>query len=592
MSGPAGCAGPILLAGTLALLPASGCARRPASAPPPPQPVAADAPLAASNPAARASPGGERDCPIELRDVTDATGIDFVHDTGTPGKRYAPEAVSGALALVDYDGDGREDLFLLGGAMAIEGEAARGHTSRLYRNEGGFRFRDVTAAAGVVHAGLAMGVAAGDYDEDGDADLYVTRAGTNLLLQNRGDGTFEDATDAAGVPGAGEIGAGTALADVDGDGLLDIFAPGYIVFDAAAAPTRTIEGVEAYPSPLDHDPAAVVLYRNLGDGAFADATAAAGMGGMRGHGMGVIGADHDDDGDVDLFVMNDASANYLFENDGLGRFTEKAVEAGTAFDADGRAQGNMGIDAADYDGDGRIDLHTTTFSSENPTLYRNAGGFFDDATLAARAAEGLMAHVKWGNAFADFDDDGLPDLFVATGDFNEQVERWWPATRLRVANVLLRNVGGRFEDVSSRAGSGLAVVASSRGVAVGDLDGDGRVDVVVANWRDRPTVIANASAARAEPEPGWLELRLVGRAGNRDAVGARVRVVAGGRTAVAQVHAGRGYQGHHGTRLHFGLGAAHEVERIEVRWPGGGEERHEHLPADRVILLREGRAPL
>jgi len=552
----------------------------------------AAAPKAGSTPAKTAAPApSPSGCPILLLDVTDASGVDFIHDIGTPGKRYAPEAVSGALALVDYDGDGREDLFLLGGEMALDGVAPRGHTSRLYRNEGAFRFRDVTAAAGVAHAGLAMGVAAGDYDEDGDADLYVTRAGTNLLLRNRGDGTFEDATATAGVPGGGEIGAGAAFADVDADGLLDLFCPGYIVFDAARAPERTIEGIAAFPSPLDHDPAAVVLYRNLGDGSFADVTVAAGLD-RRGHGMGVIAADPDDDGDVDLFVMNDASANFLFENDGRGRFTEKAVEAGTAFDADGRAQGNMGIDAADFDGDGRIDLHTTTFSSENPTLYRNAGGFFDDATLAARAAEGLVAHVKWGNAFADFDDDGLPDLFVATGDFNEEVERWWPATRLRVPNVLLRNTGGgRFANVSAEAGSGLAVVASSRGVAVDDLDGDGRVDVVVSNWRDRPTVIANASPSRATSAPGWLEIRLVGGTGNRDAVGARVRVSAGGRVSVAQVHAGRGYQGHHGTRLHFGLGAAHAAEWVEVRWPGGTIERHEHLAADRVLLLREGKPP-
>lgn len=569
---------------------AGGC--RPAAGPGSPATAEVDPVAASPTPNGQAKAPSDGSQGILLLDVTAGTGIGFVHDSGTPGQRYAPEAVSGALAVFDFDDDGRDDILFLGGEMTIDGVAARGHSSRLYRNVGGFRFRDVTAAAGIGHVGLAMGVAAGDFDDDGLPDLYLTRAGPNLLLRNRGDGSFEDVTAAAGVAGAGEIGAGPLFVDADGDGRLDIFAPGYIVFDAGAAPRRTIEGVPTFPSPLDHDPAALLLYRNLGDGTFADAGAAAGIADLRGRGMGSLALDHDDDGDDDLFVMNDASANYLLENDGTGRFSEKAVEAGVAFDADGRAQGNMGVDAADYDGDGRIDVHTTTFSSESPTLYRNVGGFFDDATLEARAADGLVPHIKWGNAFGDFDDDGLPDLFVATGDFNEGVERWWPATRLAVPNVLLRNAGGgRFVNVSATAGSGLAVVASSRGVAVDDLDGDGRLDVVIANWRGGPTVMRNASASLQDPPHGWLEVRLVGARGPRDGVGARVRVEAGGRVQVARVHAGRGYQGHHGSRLHVGLGAAHVADRIEVRWPRGGIETFVDVPCDRVLLLREGREP-
>ncbi len=547
----------------------------------PPAPAAATE--TRSTPAVGGAPGSQG---ILLEDVTDRSGVDFLHGPGTPGTRWLPEAVAGAVALFDYDGDERVDLLLLGGEIAPASGASLGHTSRLYRNLGGFRFHDVTVAAGVAHEGLVMGVAVADVDEDGDADLYLTRVGRNLLLRNRGDGTFEDATEEAGVGGAGEVGAGAAFLDADGDGLLDLLTAGYVVFDPATAPRRSMEGMPVFPSPLDHDPAAILYFRNLGDGAFVADDA--GIAGLRGKGMGIISADHDDDGDPDVLVMNDEMANYLLVNDGDGHFVERGVEAGIAYDGDGRAQGNMGIDAADYDGDGRLDFHTTTFSSESPTLYRNLGGTFDDATSAARAGTGLSAHIKWGNAFADFDDDGLPDLFVANGDFNEGVERWWPATRLKVANVLLRNVGGRFENVSATAGSGLAVVACSRGVAVDDVDGDGRVDVVVANWRDRPTLLRNASSALHDPPRAWLGVRLVGTRGNRDAVGARVRVQAGDRVGTAEIHAGRGYQGHYGTRLHFGLGDAHVADRLEVRWPGGATEVLENVAVDRVLTIREG----
>lgn len=540
------------------------------------------------SPSQSPAPPAQGSAGILLEDVTDASGVDFVHGPGTPGTRWLPEAVAGSVALFDYDGDERVDLLLLGGEIASPAGAPPGHTSRLYRNLGGFRFRDVSAEAGVIHHGLAMGVAVADVDEDGDADLYLTRVGRNLLLRNRGDGTFEDATESAGVAGVGEVGAGAAFLDADGDGLLDLLAAGYVVFDPEHAPRRSIDGVAVFPSPLDHDPAAIVFFRNLGDGAFVAEDA--GLAGLRGKGMGVIAADHDDDGDPDVAVMNDEMANFLLENDGHGRFTERGVETGLAYDGDGRPQGNMGIDAADVDGDGRLDFHTTTFSSESPTLYRNLGGSFDDATSATRAGAGLAAHIKWGDAFADFDDDGLPDLYVANGDFNEGVERWAPATRLAVPNALLRNVGGRFENVSATAGPGLAVVACSRGVAVDDVDGDGRVDVVVANWRDRPTLLRNSSAPLHAPPRGWLGVRLVGTRGNRDAVGARVRVEAGGRVGTAEVHAGRGYQGHYGTRLHFGLGDAHAADRVEVRWPGGTTEVLEHVAADRVVTIREGSA--
>jgi hypothetical protein len=534
--------------------------------------------------AAAAPPGVAGSRGILFSDQRDRCGIDFVHHSGTPGRRYLPEAVAAGLALFDYDGDGRTDILLLGGALEPGADGRPRHTSRIYRNEGDFRFRDMTEPAGIGHLGLAMGVAAADYDEDGLPDLYVTRVGQNLLLHNEGDGTFRDVTAEADVPGAGHVGAGAAFLDADLDGRLDLYASSYVVFDPATSPERRLEGEPVFPSPLDHPPAPDKLYLNRGDGTFTDATVEAGIAEAVGRGMGVLATDHDDDGDADLLVMNDEMANFLFENDGRGRFQEVAVLRGVAFDGEGRSQGNMGVDDADVDGDGRIDFYTTTFSSEPPTLYRNAGGFYDDGTLAARAADGVVPHIKWGTAFADFDDDGLPDLYVAMGDFNEGVERWWPATRLEVRDAVLKNVGkGRFENVTATCGPGLDIVACGRGIGVDDLDGDGRVDVVVLNWRERPTILRNESPR----EHGWLGVRLVGSDGNRDAVGARVRVTADGRTQTAEVHAGRGYQSHHGSTLHFGLGASHVVDRIEIRWPGGTTTTQTHVLADRTVVIRQ-----
>lgn len=524
------------------------------------------------------------DAPILLEDATTSSGIDFVHRDGSNGRYHLPEAMTGGLVLFDFDADDRIDIFFTGGTPLPPAVDLGSASCGLYRNEGGFRFRNVTAAAGVGHPGFALGAAAADYDADGDQDLYVTALGTNVLFANNGDGTFHDVTEAAGVPGAGAVGAGCAFLDADTDGVLDLYAASYIDFDPDRTVERTIEGHRVYPSPLDHAGAPDRFYLGRGDGTFTDATEASGIAPHVGRGMGVIAADYDRDGDSDVFVLNDAMANFLFENDGRARFTEVAVLRGLAFDGGGQARGNMGVDVADTTGRGTTDFFVTTFSSEPPVLYRDGGGFWEDATAAAGAAAGLVPHMKWGTGFADFDNDGHVDLFVATGDFNAEIARWFPATALRVRNVLLRNLGGgRFADTSAIAGSGLDVAASSRGVGLDDLDGDGRVDVVVLNWRERPTVIRNES-----PEPGhWLGLRLVGTTAVRDGIGAEVLVTVDGTTRRFEVHAGRGYQSHFGSRLHVGLGAAVRVERVEVRWPGGATQRLEDPPIDRTLLVRQ-----
>ncbi len=568
-----------------------GCEGKPATDPlksePATVPVASvttSAPATVAVPPPQANRDGAEAAAIWLVDVSAEVSVDGLHTVGNSGRHYIPEGVAAGLALFDYDGDGRTDIYLLNGAPLPPLSPDPTITNRLYRNEGGFRFRDVTVEAGVGHPGFAMGVVAADYDNDGHADLFVTNFGGNVFYRNNGDGTFSDLTAVAGVAGSGRVGAGASFVDIDNDGWLDLYAASYVDFSPDKNVERLIDGEKVYPSPLDYDPVPDTLWRNSGDGTFHDVSSESGIAASVGRGMAVISADYDNDGDSDIFVMNDASANFLFENDGRGHFEEVAVIRGVAFNGDGRAQGNMGVDSIDYDRDGRLDFYVTTFSTEPPVLYRNAGAYFDDATLTANASAGLVPHIKWGTGFADFDNDSLPDLFVATGDFNAGIERWWPATSLKIKNVVLRNIGrGRFENVSATAGSGLEVVESSRGIGLDDLDGDGRVDVVVLNWQGRPTVIRNESPG----DLGWLEVRLIGSQANRDGVGAQVRVTAAGATQLAEVHAGRGYQSHFGQRLHFGLGNTHEADSIEVRWPGGGFQTLEHVRGDRVVTIRQ-----
>jgi hypothetical protein len=300
--------------------------------------------------------------------------------------------------------------------------------------------------------------------------------------------------------------------------------------------------------------------------------------------MGVIAADYDNDRDTDLLVANDEMGNFLFENDGTGKFEEVGVVRGFAYGFDGRARGNMGVDCADYDGDGWLDFFVTTYSNESCVLYRNAGGRLEDLTAASGAGAGSLPHAKWGTVFADFDNDGDRDLFVACGHLDQEVHRFKPYTAFRVPNVLLENSGGKFANISGRAGSGLAAVQSSRGTGLDDLDNDGDADLVILNSADRPTVVRNDTR---QPNR-WLQVELRGRRASRDGVGAHVLVTAGGRTQLAEVHSGRGYQSHYGSRLHFGLGAADRVDRLEVRWIGGGSDVIEGIAANQRVLVIEG----
>ncbi len=529
--------------------------------------------------------------PIELRDLTARTGIRWRHTDGSSGKRYIVETVSAGLATFDYDGDGLVDIYFVNGAP-LRGTKWEGPPPRnaLYRNLGNFRFEDVTEQAGVGDTGYGLGVTVGDYDNDGRPDLFVSNFGPHVLYRNNGDGTFSAVTEQAGVAGTGQVGAGACFLDIEGGGDLDLFVAYYVHFDYDTHPERIELGYPVYPGPLDFDPLPAILFRNNGDGTFSDISRQAGVADKPGTGMGIVAADYDNDGDPDIFVLNDVAANFLFRNDGQGHFEEVGLEAGFSHNIEGRALGSMGIDCADYDNDGLLDFFQTAYQNEPVVLYRNLGhGVLEDVTARSGAGSGSYNNVNWGCGFVDFDNDGWRDLFIAMGHLQDNVELYDATTSYEARNLLLRNRGdGTFDNVSDQCGDGLRPKLSSRGAAFDDLDNDGRVDVVVLNSRREPTVLRNTSPAGGH----WLQVELRGTRSNRDAVGARVTVTAGGRTWIDEVHSGRGYQSHWGSRLHFGLGEAAQVDRIEVRWPGGHSETFGPTPADRQVRLIEGAGQL
>jgi enediyne biosynthesis protein E4 len=522
---------------------------------------------------------------IRLTDMTATSGVTFRHDDGGSGEKYLVESVSAGLALLDYDGDGLIDIYFVNGAPLPPRKADPTITNALYRNEGNFQFRDVTREAGVGDPGFGLGVAVGDFDNDGDPDIYVNNFGPNVLYRNNGDGTFEAVTGRAGVACGNLVGAGTCFLDANGDGLLDLYVANYVDIQIEDHVRRMINGVPSYPGPLCYQPFADVLYFNNGDGTFTDVSQESGIGRVAGNGMGMVCADYDNDGDTDVFVDNDGDGNFFFENDGSGRFQEVGVSLGVAFNFSGSPLASMGVDCGDYDNDGWLDFFSTSYSQQLPALFRNRDGeFFEDVTSATGAGSGLEPHVNWGPAFADFDNDGDRDLFVAVGHVDQEVQHWNSSTAFRVRNRVLSNSGdGRFVDVTDGCGNGLDPVESSRGIGVDDLDNDGDLDVVILNSGAGPTILRNDT----KNSNHWIQVELRGTQVNGDGVGSHVRVTAAGRTQLDEVHSGRGYQSHHGTRLHFGLGDCDRVERIEVRWLGGGTQVIENVQADQLVVVVE-----
>jgi hypothetical protein len=529
---------------------------------------------------------GAASSPIQLREVTRESGITFVHTDGSSGRRYIVETVSCGLALLDYDGDGDIDIYFLNGAALPGLELPEPPRNALYRNDGNWKFTEVTKQAGVGDTGYGLGVCVGDYDNDGDQDIYVNNFGPNVLYRNNGDGTFTDATHAAGVGAGDQVGAGACFLDMDADGDLDLFVSNYVDFNFQNHEISHMSGFPAYVGPLSYPPTTNVLYRNNGDGTFTDVSVASGIAAHRGTGMGMICADYDGDGDTDIVVGNDLGANFVFRNDGRGRFTESALALGLAYDALGNVHGTMAVECGDWNNDGWLDFYMTSYQRQLATLYQNQGGvFFEDVTRPTGAGTDTYPQVTWGTGMIDFDNDSHRDLFIACGHLIDNVEQFDDTTSYHARNILLRNNGqGRFTNVSDQCGDGLLPKLSSRGAAFDDLDNDGDIDVVILNSRSGPTILRNESIGGNH----WLQVALHGTKSNRDGIGARVTVRSGNLTLIDEVHSGRSYQSDFGKRLHFGLGKRNAVDEVRVQWIGGGVDILRVDGVNRLVTVVEG----
>jgi hypothetical protein len=529
---------------------------------------------------------GAAQTPVRFTDMTRASGVNFHHVSGASPDKHLVETMGSGGLFFDYDNDGWIDLFLVDGGSLTDARVDSQAKHRLYRNRGNRTFDDVSARSGIQHREYGMGACAGDYDNDGWIDLYLTNFGPNVLYRNRGDGSFTDVTATARV-GEPRWSASCAFADLDKDGDLDLFIVNYV--DAARSQTpycgNAKLGQRFYCHPLNYPSLPNTLYRNDGRGVFTDVSDASGIAEYRGNGLGVVVTDYDEDGWPDVFVANDSVANFLFRNTGTLRFVEAALSAGIAVATDGKARAGMGVDAGDYDGDGREDVVVTNLDFETHSLFRNlGGGLFEYATRASGIGFATLPYVGFGVAFLDADNDMALDLAIANGHIMDNAPIYRSGTTYAQRNLLLRNTGAkRFTEIGRSAGDGFALEKVSRGLAAGDIDNDGDLDLLVTNNGQTADLLRNDSVRRNS----LLVRALVST--NRDAVGARLRVIAGGRTQVRLVRAGTSYFGQNDLRVHVGLGDAAVVDRVEVAWPSGRVESVTGVRANHIVTIQEGR---
>jgi enediyne biosynthesis protein E4 len=530
----------------------------------------------------------------DFRDLAAAAGLTArTVIGGERTKQYILETTGGGVAIVDYDDDGRPDIFLVNGARLASSPADAPPVSHLYRNRGDGTFADVTDKAGVAGKGWGQGVCAGDYDNDGHIDLFVTYYGQQVLYRNNGDGTFSDVTRRSGLSlSKPRWNTGCAFFDFNRDGRLDLFVSAYVDYADATryAPGSrnncSWKGLAVMCGPHGLAGSQNTLFRGNADGTFSDVSEMAGLLKARpAFGLTPLVLDYDNDRWPDVYVANDSNASLLFHNNGDGTFKEVGLQAGVALNADGRAQAGMGVSAGDYNRDGWLDIVKTNFDDDTPSLYRNLGrGLFDDATRAGGLGVNTR-YLGWGTGFLDVDLDSWPDILIVNGHVYPEADRLGGHYSYEQSKLLYRNLGnGRFEDVSARAGPALLVRKASRGAAFGDLFNTGRQDVVVNNMHDAPSLLHNCMT----PAGHSLLVELVGTRSNRSAIGARVTVFVSGRQLIDEVRSGGSFCSHNDLRIHVGLGAQTRADRIEVAWPSGSADTIPGVDADQLVVIREG----
>jgi hypothetical protein len=531
------------------------------------------------------SAGAPAESPVHFTDVTAAAGIHFVHNSGRAGKKWLPETMGSGCAFFDAFGDGWPDILLING----KDWTPRGHrtTPALYRNNHDGTFTDITKGSGLDIEIYGLGVAIGDYDNDGRDDVYITALGGDRLFHNEGGGKFRDVTREAGINNAA-FGTSAAWLDYDRDGKLDLFVANYVQWAPKLDLWCSLDGAtKSYCTPESYKGSSSKLYRNLGNGKFEDITAKAGLADASSKSLGVTVLDYDNDGWPDIFVANDTQPNKLYRNNRNGTFTEEGLRAGVAFGEDGVARGAMGTDASDYDRSGRAHLLVGNFSNQMLGLYHNEGnGLFVDEAPRSTVGRSSLLSLTFGAFFFDYDLDGYPDIFAANGHIEEEIGRVQPRIRFQEPPLLFRNAGkGRFEDVSRSMGTDFQTPMVARGAAYADYDRDGDLDILINVNNGPARLLRNDGGNRNH----WLSVRLVGTRSNRDGIGAVVHVESASGRQWQTVHSGSSYLSQSDLALTFGLGRDSEVSALEIDWPSGAHDRLTKLAANQFLVVQEGK---